>query len=527
MRQLILCFDGTNNNFTGGMADTSVVKLRELLAAQVDAEQLVYYDPGVGNAGTLPEATLGAKLRGIGERVAGLAFGRGVFEDIDDGYRFLMREYQRGDEIYIFGFSRGAFTARSVAGLVNMFGILRPEAEPMVSTLIHLYFADSGKAKDNDPDQARPEHLSAQIRRSFGQGQMPIHFVGVWDTVASVGMWPFGLRITAKPTLKGKHFIHVRQALALDEMRAQFMPRLYAQDNGEFPCAEGFGTGTLVQLWYRGSHCDVGGGYAHRDATLSRTPLEWMVDEARAVGLRLSPVPPDPHLPPPRIHNQLWCTPMWAVTGMALRTTDRVILDDCVDPHIKPVESPSVAAWPAEFPRSTVWAHWQKLGTADFVMLILLLFCPWAMAHMSTHEGMHEFIAWQLAWWRHSVPVMWPETSQVMWQLLLDLPFILAWAWWLSYFAVRAFARRAGLQRVHSPRPQWLLTLGWSLTVAVFGDLAEDALTVVVLAFLSYGHSTLATAAAFCMSFASGVKYLGLLGALILIVSGLLPARKS
>jgi uncharacterized protein (DUF2235 family) len=520
MRQLILCCDGTNNNFTGGVNDTSVVKLRELLAAQADPEQRIFYDPGVGNAGVLPEATFGAQLRGLGERIAGLAFGRGVFENIAEAYRFLMREYQAGDQLFIFGFSRGAFTARGVAGLVNLFGILKPEARTMVPTLLHLYFSDSSKIDPRSKDQARPEALAAQICRTFGQGEVPIHFVGVWDTVASVGMWPFGLKLTAKPTLEGKHFIHVRQALALDEMRAQFTPRLYAEDNGDFACAPGFGTGTLKQLWFRGSHCDVGGGYLPSESTLSWTPLEWLVDEARTLGLRVGAPAALKDPSPPRIHNQLWTTPLWAVTGMALRMPDRVVVDEQRDPHIDPVEHPSVAAWAAEFPRDTVWAHWKKPGLVDLLMLVLLLGCPALMARISSHAQVHAFAIWQVAWWRHGLPVSWPAVDHLWWQLLLDLPFILAWAWWFSFLAVRAFARRAGLRRIDSRRPKWLVVLGWSLAIAVLGDLAEDALSVVTLGLLSYGHASWATAAAVFMSLASAIKWLGLTGALALILSG-------
>jgi len=546
MRQLILCCDGTNNNFTGGVADTSVVKLRELLAAQGDADQRLFYDPGVGNAGQLPAATLGSKLRGFSERMAGLAFGRGVYENIAEGYRFLMREYRAGDQIFIFGFSRGAFTARSIGGLVNMFGVLRPEAGTMLPTLLHLYFADSAKVDRSDEKQAKPEVLTAQIKRNFGQGEVPIHFVGVWDTVASVGMWPFGLKFTAKPTLAGKHFIHVRQALALDEQRAQFKPRLYAEDNGSFPCASGFGTGTLQQLWFRGSHCDVGGGYSRPASTLSITPLCWLLAEACQLGLRLSAngqpllteaavhqalrdfVPPlDSGGAPPCIHSQLQQTPIWAITGLAVRDTHRVDLDDFRDPRVKPVEHPSVAAWPAKFPQDTAWAHWNP-GKTEVLMLLLAVFCPVLMAHLSSHQGVHEFATWQLAWWRHGLPVSWPENvDHLLWQLLIDLPFIVAWAWLLSTLAARAFARRAGLRRAKDHVRRWLLILGWSLTLAVFADLGEDLFSALTLGSLSFGHEWLASAFAVLMSICSAGKWLGLAGTLLLIASGLLPARQT
>ena len=212
-RQLVVFCDGTNNNLTGGRNDTNTVKLCELLAGSADGAQLVFYDPGVGNPAELPGSTLVDGWHRWSERLAGLAFGRGVYENIAESYLFLMRNYRSGDEIYIFGFSRGAFTARSVAGLVNQFGILQPHMESMVITLVHVYFSD----RSLDPAAARG--IAAQTARLFvapDARNVELQFVGVWDTVASVGMWPFSARFTALPTVGGKRFRHVRQALALD-----------------------------------------------------------------------------------------------------------------------------------------------------------------------------------------------------------------------------------------------------------------------------------------------------------------------
>ena len=533
MRQLILCCDGTNNNFTGGEADTHVVRLCELLVAQGDADQRVFYDPGVGNSGQLPGATFVDQFRRQSDRIAGLAFGRGVFENIEEGYRFLMREYQPGDQIFVFGFSRGAFTARSIAGLINRFGVLRPESRPMVPTLLHVYFSKDVPGKSDVTAQ--------QIRRTLAHSfDTAVHFVGVWDTVASVGFKPFQLRLTAKPTLAKKRFIHVRQALALDEMRSQFMPRLYAEENGTFECAPGHGQGTLEQLWFRGSHCDVGGGYAPGSTRLSRQPFAWLVAEAVAKGLRLSHAgqPLDNEaavlatLPPvsdaPLVHSEAHRMPLWALAGMSLRRNDRAEIDDMPDPLVRPVEHPSVAAWPATFPKDTDWRRW-NLGKRDAVMLFLLLFCPWAMQYLGGgQEAVHGFAHWQLFWWRDGPVVPWPECQHLLLQLLLDLPFMLAWAWFLSSFAVRAFARRAGLRRANSPRPAWLQLLGRAPMVAVLADVAEDAASAVVLGLMSYGHGGgLASIAAVLMSLASAAKWLAIGGTLLLIVSGLLPPRKS
>lgn len=273
-RQLIVCCDGTNNNLTGGRADTNVVKVLKWVG---DADQRVFYDPGVGNAGALPGATVWDGIRRRGERVAGLAFGRGVYENIAEAYEFLMRCYQPGDELYFFGFSRGSFTARSTAGLVNQFGILQPHMQSMVPTLLHVYFSNRTGVHDEEN-----KAVAREIRENFCSAEsraVKIHFVGVWDTVASVGMWPFAARMTARPTIKGKRFVHVRQALALDEHRAPFKPRLYVEeiDSGQ----------SVVQRWFRGAHCDAGGGYPPDSSAISNEALAWMVVEASKCGLRV------------------------------------------------------------------------------------------------------------------------------------------------------------------------------------------------------------------------------------------------
>ena len=165
-RQIVLCCDGTNNNLTGGENDTNVVRLCQLLRTHGDEQQLVFYDPGVGNPGELPGATVWDSVNRYGERLAGLAFGRGVYENMAECYQFLMSNYQPGDELYIFGFSRGAFTARSVAGLVNMFGILQPHMVSMVPSLLHIYFSDRG----GDSDAAR-RRIARQATQLFADPQ--------------------------------------------------------------------------------------------------------------------------------------------------------------------------------------------------------------------------------------------------------------------------------------------------------------------------------------------------------------------
>ncbi|MBC7955387.1 MAG: DUF2235 domain-containing protein, partial [Cytophagales bacterium] len=435
-RQIVVLCDGTNNNLTGGFKDTNVVKLAELLAAHPDSRRLVFYDPGVGNAQTLPGATTWDRIRRWGDRVRGLALGRGVFENMVESYLFLMRHYQPGDELYVLGFSRGAFTARSVAGLVNQFGLMAPQFEGMLPTLLNVYFSD----RTGEENQKTVHSVAQQIRRQcVDRPAVDIHFVGVWDTVAAVGLGPVALKITALPTLKNKRFVHVRQALALDEHRAQFKPRLYAEPDGPFTTAS-HKTGSVEQRWFPGSHCDVGGGYENTRCHQSDIAFSWLVSEAVRCGLRLqnraaqtlnSPALvaqalPQPHAPALNrnsacAHSELCSSPVWAVGGMAVRDTTRVVMDSG---ETKPLPDPqgdaSVAALAGQQPNS-VWASakpgklfwWALLGMPVFWLL---------HAHMLAQPDGIDPTAPGLAWDATLAFQRWHLAGAVEWLLHIGSP---------------------------------------------------------------------------------------------------------
>ncbi|HMO45261.1 MAG TPA: DUF2235 domain-containing protein [Rubrivivax sp.] len=519
MRQLVLLCDGTNNNLTGGAADTHVVLLAELLRRHPDAQRLLFYDPGVGNPGQAPGTTWWDKMRRQWERIEGLAFGRGVYDNIAEGYLFLMRHWRAGaapaddDRIFLFGFSRGAFTARSIAGMVNMFGILQPQQEPMVPTLLHLYFADETESV---------ARMRAQVLRLFAQtAQRPlIHFVGVWDTVASVGLPPFGLRFRVKPTLAGKRFVHVRQALALDEQRAQFLPRVYDQENGRYPLADGRGEGDVLQLWFRGAHGDVGGGYAPAQAALARTPLHWMVSEAVRCGLALQaggvaldreaavaealdalalPSVQSAERAPRCIHSELCARPWWALSGMTAREPGAVLRDGLRGASVRAQAHPSVAAWPARFPQDSCWSRPRSplaLAAALAALLLLWLLHEWLVrpssavplpglpaigalcAALPLGADNCRFQLWQ---WSAVVNPQWREGWRAFesphWALCWDFGLIVAYAYLLARWTSRAFAALARLRGVDSPPMPWLGRLAWALPLAVAADAAENLLT--------------------------------------------------
>lgn len=563
-RQLILLCDGTNNNLTGGRDDTNVVRLAELLHACPDARRLVYYDPGVGNPGELPGATLWDSGRRLAERVAGLAFGRGVYENMVDSYRFLMEQYREGDQIIVFGFSRGAFTARSVAGLVNQFGLLAPHMASLLPTLLHLYFSYRG---DGQHWQAISEQTSRLFANQHSRA-VQIQFVGVWDTVASVGMWPFQARITAAPTLAGKRFLHVRQALALDEQRAQFTPRLYAEPNGGFTTRDGH-AGSVRQLWFRGVHCDVGGGFAPPDAVLSRQALCWLVSEAVSCGLRLQhqgqPLGDEaavaavlPALPGDApagaqalAHSQLHGTCWWALTGMEVRDPHRVVLDERPDLSIEPELHPSAARLAARWPQDSVWGRvprpqgllWASLLAMPLLMLglgLLLFGRPPRPAALGQdlqfvwqHSGDFLQANLQFALWQLTGPVhdsAWTCAQAFAcsprWALLWDLPFIVGYAYVLAWFASAAFARLAGLRQLDQPPRRLLNRLGWALPLAVGADLGENLASFLVLTLGGIDATLLAFVASVAMAVCAAAKWLGLAGTLALIAWGALAPRR-
>jgi uncharacterized protein (DUF2235 family) len=544
--QLLVCCDGTNNNLTGRQHDTNVVKLCELLAVAPDARRVLFYDPGVGNPAELPGATIADSLKRRSERIAGLAFGQGVYENIAECYRFLMHAYPPGlaegeppPQIFLLGFSRGAFTARAVAGLVNQFGLLQPQLDTMVTTLVHAYFS---QRQDGD---GRLKAIAAQLRALFGTPatrRVPLQFVGVWDTVAAVGMPPFTTGFTAEPRAAGKAFVHVRQALALDEQRAQFKARTYLDANGPFITE--FGTqGSMQQLWFRGAHCDVGGGYTTPEAALSSQTLAWLVSEAVLCGLRLAPggqpldtpqavtsalvqvLPEEGQPRPRRIHSESWSTPLWALTGLAVRPTDGPAR-----------EHPSVAHPPMHAPADTVWSQARPgrgllLGAA-VVLPLLFLWMGWLLSGHSPNP-VHWLMAplyfaqWQLTAWLDLGALAPLRFNAVPWAVLADLPFILAYAYVLAWFGTQGFARLAGLRRGGEATPVWLNRLGWALPVAVGADVLEDICTLGCWWLVRTGHETWAWLLSLPMATAALVKLGGLVAAAALALAAWAPWRRA
>jgi uncharacterized protein (DUF2235 family) len=268
MKRLVLCCDGTWNRADqarGGVpCPTNVVRMAYRVAKRAGGvAQILYYDQGVGTGNVV-------------DRVSGGALGEGLEDNIHDAYRFLVGNYEPGDELFLFGFSRGAFTVRSIVGMIRKCGILRRDAVQHYQAARALYRDDA------HPDDDRPKAFRARHSLAGIDG-IPVKFIGVWDTVGALGIPLRGLRWFTR----GKYQFHDTElsatveraghALAIDEHRAPFEPTLwsYKPKAGQ----------TVEQVWFCGAHSDVGGGYPA--PCLSDIPLGWMLDRAHAAGLGL------------------------------------------------------------------------------------------------------------------------------------------------------------------------------------------------------------------------------------------------
>ncbi len=255
-KQIIFCTDGTWNSPD---SDTNVYKLYK--AIPITSNQVAFYDDGLGADGTPLE------------KLAGGAMGEGIFQKIKDGYTKIAHAYEQGDEIFLFGFSRGAFTARSLAGMIAVCGL--PTGlfdDNLVETAFQAY-----------RDKVQREVLLSSLGK-YNLFDAKLTMVGVWDTVGALGipaLWGgcdpaiYGFLDT------GLHpdVLNAYQALSIDERRREFPPTLWT--SSPVPGQ------TIEQVWFSGVHCDVGGGYP--ETGLSDITLAWMIGKATALGLQINP----------------------------------------------------------------------------------------------------------------------------------------------------------------------------------------------------------------------------------------------
>ncbi|KAF8527523.1 hypothetical protein BU17DRAFT_39727 [Hysterangium stoloniferum] len=281
-RTLIVCFDGTMGHYDA--TNTNVVKLFSLLKKDNKDEQLVYYQTGIGTYAS--PGMIGTAMKWIA-KVVDEAVAWYIDTHITGGYRYLMQNYNEGDRICIFGFSRGAYTARALGGMLHKVGLLSKDNEEQIGFAYNVYKATG---KDNTT-------LAEGFKRTFST-PVRIEFIGCWDTVSSVGaIWSRHLPFT-NGTTTIKTFRH---ALSLDEHRAKFQANTWHKcapdeaaaskdpEHGSAPApkkptnedqSEDDSTDVL-EVWFAGCHSDVGGGATRDDDanSLSNITLRWMVRE--------------------------------------------------------------------------------------------------------------------------------------------------------------------------------------------------------------------------------------------------------
>jgi uncharacterized protein (DUF2235 family) len=272
-RRLALFLDGTWNTQTD---NTNVWRLRSLCPQS--SEQLVYYSAGVGTQ--------------RGEKLSGGAFGIGINEEVIAAYQWLMENYQDQDHdrIYIFGFSRGAFTARSLAGFISKCGLLRGGSPLSLNQLYSRYRKGDAPsiralAEKNATTLGTEERWLKKYSRPI-----PLWFQGVWDTVGTLGI-PFSVL----PRVSRRDFAFLEtdlrindtyafHALAIDEHRRAFKPTLWTKVSKKE--GENFEPRTFAQVeqrWFVGAHANVGGGY--ENDLLAQAPLRWIATKAIEHGL--------------------------------------------------------------------------------------------------------------------------------------------------------------------------------------------------------------------------------------------------
>lgn len=279
-KNIVICLDGTNNQLRAA-ANTNVVRLFAMLDPSDPEKQVAYYDPGVGTFSSPAAWTPVARKV---SRIAGLMFGVGLRHNLGEAYCFLMSVYEPGDRIFVFGFSRGAYTARALTGMLEVFGIFRRGSENLVPYAVNEY------AKQDKRKGKRDWKVLREYARIHGQdmgdgrrGHAEVHFVGLWDTVKAAGhlwrqlRWPY--------TRKLPHASVVRHAVSIDERRRPFVEYLLERPDPDHLLVV---DQDLAEVWFAGVHSDVGGMF-EQGARLSDIPLKWMTEQAVAAGLLVRP----------------------------------------------------------------------------------------------------------------------------------------------------------------------------------------------------------------------------------------------
>ncbi len=298
-KRIVLCADGTWNTPHGPADQPGNTNVRRLYeCATDDADQLKYYDSGVGTNGSQFEHFFGGTM------------GDGLFQKVQDGYQFLSNVWDPGDQIYLFGFSRGAYTARSLSGMIASFGVPTHNLDNQTTKRIFDVYRITDKA-------ARKAAKEALVQE-YGLTDVTVRMVGVWDTVGALGIpgqlfnhfdeAKYGfLDTTLNPCIE-----RAFHAISIDERRSSFTPTLWTNSDG----TPRMNDDKVKQVWFPGVHCDVGGSYAERG--LSNITLRWMVDSAKSCGMTFDEAKlkvqfaPQPYDPVGQAHDE-WKLVPWGM----------------------------------------------------------------------------------------------------------------------------------------------------------------------------------------------------------------------
>jgi uncharacterized protein (DUF2235 family) len=271
MKRIVICADGTWNvrdqvdEGSGKRRPTNVTKVARAIRPRASdgVNQVVFYHDGLGTRGPL-------------DKLTGGAFGSGIEANIRTLYRFIVYNYVPNDQLYFFGFSRGAFTVRTLAGFMNLVGLVEKDDDYFVPDLYACY--------EQNKRPGSPEWTRAFRRIENVRPCPPITFIGAWDTVGALGAPGMIGKIAS--SLNGNKYeyhdvglhptiLNACHALAIDERRKPFAPTLWKRPPGW--------NGNLEQAWFAGVHSNVGGGY--KPDGLANEALHWVVSKAVALGL--------------------------------------------------------------------------------------------------------------------------------------------------------------------------------------------------------------------------------------------------
>ncbi|GAB3477153.1 DUF2235 domain-containing protein [Marinomonas epiphytica] len=267
MANIIVCADGTWNKPEEDLQKdfpTNVLKVaRAICPERASIKQHVFYDWGVGS---------------YYHMISGGALGKGIHKNIQDAYRYIVQNYQDGDRIFLFGFSRGAYTVRALSGLIYNCGIPHRDHAEQIANAWKIYKSSLSR---NAPNGASAQNF----RNQYCHPSRDVHFIGVWDTVGALGipfsiMGLFNREDEFYDTKMGPNIRIARHALAIDEKRADFEPTIWQPRPGI----------DLKQVWFAGVHADIGGSYPPDKGTgyaIADTSLAWMIREAIIAGLHI------------------------------------------------------------------------------------------------------------------------------------------------------------------------------------------------------------------------------------------------